>query len=435
MAEEVKDDKKDFTVFERTFDRTEDADGMFIRLTCDEDNELQHVRVKSILINESLGLLIPTMIIDFIDGTGDFVNHNRLNTDAIYTLYFGKTMIDACEVKFKIFNIHHGNGTQGRSKNVGFKVIFSQASWEDSIAVKKNRGWADMLYSDVIKEVLGDKGFKELDIEESNYPIEQVTQINIADGELLTNIRSKATPKSADGYYVFCGTLDNRFFFKSTFELIEKGMQLHKEKKMVVLRLGGQPSRQERDKMYSQNEKVPVSFTGFGGAENYAGNVSSGASGVQASYYDWHSGSYTVRQTKFSEINSTQLSEWSLIREATDYISKKVFGGRSSEIIDEVINKLSETSMTMQDVTITLEGQTEVHCGDIVEIIVPTNEDSEVPYNELYSGFYMVTDIEHLMTLSSAADFVSKITLTRNGMDAKDMKGYVRSKKGKVVTE
>lgn len=428
-------DKKDFTVFERTFAHTEDADGMFVKLTCSEDNELQYVKVKSILINESLGLLIPTMIIDFIDGTGDFVNHNRLNTDAIYTFYFGKSMIDASEIKFKIFNIQHGNGTAGRSKNVGFKVIFSHVSWEESIAIKKNRGWSDIKYSAVVAEVVSNKGFDVVDIEESLVEVELVTQINVADGVLISDIQKKATPASKDGYYVFCGRTDNKFFFKSTFELIKTGMDAFKEKKMVTLRLGGQPSRAERDKMYSQNAKVPVSFTGFGGAENYAGNVANGANGITGSYYDWDAGVYVKSTRTLADINSTQLSEWSLIRTATDYVTKNLFGGRSSEVFDKIDNMLSKTSMTMQDVTITLEGQIGLHCGDIVEVIVPTTEDSEIPYNEMYSGFYMVSDVEHLMTLSSATDFISKLVLTRNGMDAKDMKGYVRSKKGKVSTE
>jgi hypothetical protein len=52
----------------------------------------------------------------------------------------------------------------------------------------------------------------------------------------------------------------------------------------------------------------------------------------------------------------------------------------------------------------------------------------------MYSGFYMIADIQHLLSLNTATDFVSQLQLTRNGMDAKDMEGYVRSKKGKVST-
>lgn len=424
-----------FTVFERTFEQKEESDGLFIRLACSEDNELQYVKVKSITFNESLGLMLPTMVIDFIDGTGDFVNHNRLNTDAIYTLYFGRTMIDASETNFKIFNIQHGNGTQGRSKNTGFKVIFSHESWEDTIAIKKNRGWPMMKYSAVLADIVGSKGYESVDIEESLRTVETVIQINSSDHSMIESIKSKATPKSRDGHYVFCGTLDNRFFFKSTYELIKAGMEAFKNKKMVTLRLGGQPSNIDKERLYKNNESVPVGFSGFGASENYAGNVASGAGGVEAAYYDWNNRTYVKKKKTFSDLNSTQLSEWSLMRESADYTTKVVFGGRDGVVVDQEINKLSEMSLAMQDVTINLEGQTALHCGDIVEVIIPTTEDSEIPFNEMYSGFYMVRDVKHLMTLSKATDFVSQLTLTRNGMDAKNMDGYVRSKRGKVIVE
>lgn len=425
----------DFTVFEKVFEKTETTDGLFIRLTCSEDNELQYVRVESITMNESLGLLIPTMIIDFVDGTGDFVNHNRLNTEAVYTLYFGRSMEDASETNFKIFNIQHGGGTQGRSNNMTFKVIFSHESWDGSISEKKSRGWNNIKFSEVVEEVVAEKGYDSVDVEESLRTMEQVLQINETDNQLIYSIQSKAKPNSEDGHYEFCGRLDNKFFFKSTYELIEDGMEKYKSKDMVLLRLGGQPPQSMKERAYKENENVPVSFMGFGANESYSTTISEGASGIESSYYDWENRAYIKKGRSFSDINSTQLSEWSLIREGVEKISKKIFGGRDFSVVDKAINTLSKLSLSMQDVTINLEGQTEIHCGDIVEVIIPTTEDSETPYNEMYSGFYMVKDVQHLMTLKAATDFVSKLTLTRNGMDAKNMKGYVKSKKGKVNTE
>lgn len=423
---------EEFTVFERTFDKQQESDGLFVRLTCSEDNELQYVKVKSVTFNESIGLMIPTMIIDFVDATGDFVNHNRLNTDAIYTLYFGRSMLMATETTYKIFDIQHSNGTQGRTKNMGFKVMFSHSSWEESAAVKRSKGWNLRKYSDVVSEIVSNKGYESVDIETSLRTVENIIQMNETDNSLIRKIQKRATPVSQDGHYVFCGTLDNRFFFKSTYELIKAGMDKRKDDKMVVLRLGGQPSQRDREKLTVNNENVPVGFTGFGASENYAGHVANGATAVEASYYDWNNRTY-IRKTKgFKDLNATQLSEWSLIRENTNYVSKKVFGGRDRSVVDEAINQMSETSLAMQDVYINLEGQLELHCGDIVEVIIPTNEDSEVPYNEMYSGYYMIKDIKHMMALSKSTDFVSQLTLTRNGMDAKDMKGYVRSKNGRT---
>lgn len=422
----------EFTVFEKTFDKTNDVDGFFIKLTCSEDNELQYVRVDSITLNESLGLMIPTMIIDFVDGSGDLFNHNRLNTEAVYTLYFGLDKIEAKETKFKIFDIQMGGGTAGRSNNMKFKVLFSHESWEDTTAQKKSRGWHDKKFSDAITDIINTKGFKEVNIEESTRTIQFINQLNQADNKFISSIRTKATPISEDGHYVFCGTLDNRFFFRSTYELIQDGMKLNKEKKMPVLRLGGQPSNNVRDKLYENNDNTPISFSGFGASESYADKVSNGASAVNVGYYDWANRRYVRARKHYSDLKSTQLSEYSLMRTGNDYVSKNVFGGRDDTVIDVEMNRLSEISLEMQDITINLQGQLGMHSGDIVEVIIPSTEDSETPYNEMYSGFYMVRDIKHMMTLNKATDFISQIKLTRNGMDGKNLEGYVKSKRGKV---
>lgn len=422
----------DFTVFEKVFQQDHESDGMFIRLTCNEDNELQYSHVQSITMTEQLGLASPTMVIDFLDGSGDFVNNNRLNTEAIYTLYFGRTMIDAYETPFKIVDIQHGNGIQGRSKGTKFKVFFAHKQWEELSAIKRNRGWTLKKHSDVVSELVADKEFTSVEIEESIRTIDNIVQFNRTDGGFIEHLKTVATPKSKDGHYVFCGRLDNKFFFMSTYELIKRGMELHKKDKMPLLRLGGQPSKADREKAYKNNERVPVGFTGFGASENYAKHVTSGATSIEAGYYDWNNRTYIRRNKKLSDINATQLSEWSLIRDNTNFVSKKIFGGRNGEVVDKAINNLSEMSMSMQDVFINIEGQLELHSGDIVEVIIPSSEDSEVPYNEMYSGFYMVKKITNLMTLNSATDFVSQLVLTRNGMDSKSLKGYVRSKKGRV---
>lgn len=423
---------EEYTVFERMFNQDQNVDSMFVRLTCNEDNELKYVSVKSITMTEQLGLASPSMVIDFVDGSGDFVNNNRLNTEAIYTLYFGRELLEADETKFKIVDIQHGNGVQGRSKGTSFKVFFAHQHWEELSAVKKNRGWSLKKYSDVVDEVISEKGFSEVTIEESFRTIENIVQMNKTDSSLLEQIRQIATPKSRDGHYVFCGRLDNKFFFQSTYELIKRGMEIHKKKKMPLLRLGGQPPRVSREKQYDNNANTPISFTGFGASERYAQHVANGVTNIESGYYDWNNRIYVRRNKSLSDINATQLSEWSLVRDSTTFTSKKVFGGRNGVVVGKTINTLSEMSSSMQDVYINIEGQMSMHCGDIVEVIIPSSEDDQVPYNEMYSGFYMIKKITNLMTLGASTDFVSQLILSRNGMDSKTMKGYVKSKKGRV---
>ena len=420
------------TIFEKVFTKMDGLDGLFIRLTCSEDNELQYVSVKNITLVEGLGLVTPTMVIEFVDGTGDFTNHNRLDTDALYTLYFGREMTTATQTPFKIVDIQTASGTQGRTNNMSFSVVFAQKMWQELSVVKHNRGWENKRYDEIISEIVSDKGFDEVDVEESDSIITNILQISKTDNAMINDIQQKATPSSHDGHYVYSARLDNKFFFKSTLTLIDKGMELRKEDKLPKLQMGGQPPRDDRAKTYSGNKNIPTAFTGFGSVENYAKHLKNGVTSIESSFYDWEGRTYNRVKKGLADINATQLSEWSLVREATDFVSKKVFGGRLTNVMSKSINNISEMSLQMQDVFINLEGQIELHVGDIVEVIIPTTEDSNTPYNEMYSGYYMVSNIKHQMTLNKATDFVSQLTLTRNGMDAKDMKGYVRSKQGRV---
>jgi hypothetical protein len=422
----------DFVVFERLFEKTDSVDGLFIRLTSDKDTRLEYNTVTGISFSESMGNMVPVMIIDFVDGSGDFINHNRLDTDAVYTLYFGRTVEDSYQTKYKIADINTANKTAGRSNNVQFKVIFAHQHWQELTAINRNRGWYDTYYSDVVDEVVADAGFGEVDIEPSKRAISELLQNNKPDNTMIQEIAHSATPESEDGHYEYCGTLDNRFFFLSTATLIEKGIEVYKNDKMPILRLGGNPPPAIREKAFKDNKNIPVGFLGFSINESYMSNVTRGVTSVDVGYYDWEEGKYIRNTRKYTDLKSTQLSEMSLIRESTDFVSRKLYGGRSPQIVDQANNELSMQSLSMQSIDINIEGQIEMHCGDIVEVIIPTGGDSEVPYSEMYSGFYMIREIEHAMSLSRSTDFTSRITISRHGVDSKELKGYVSSKRGRA---
>lgn len=422
----------EYVIFEREFREENAHDNLYVKLVCNADTELQFVTVRGITFIESLGLMVPSMIIDFVDGSGDFVNHNRLDTDATYTLYFGRTQEDCYQTSYKILDIQNANKLKGTSSNMAFKVVFGHKSWEDTVAVKKNRSWGNVYLSDVVEAIANEKGYSEVTVEPSMEIIESVIQSNRPDSQFIASLKGRAKPRSEDGHYEFCGTLDNRFFFRSTYELIQEGVRLRSLDKMPLLRLGGQPPKQHRDTIYADNENVPIAFLGLGLSENYMANVAEGVTSIRAGYYDWENRRYVRKDRRFSDLNSTQLSEWSLIRSNSNYVSKRVFGGRKAEVVNEAINELSQRSLNMQDIYINIEGQVKMHCGDIVEVMIPTGEDSQVPYSELYSGFYMIRELKHSISMRSSVDFVTQVTLTRHGMDSKELSGYAKSANGRA---
>lgn len=423
---------EEFVIFERFFDQESRSDTFFIRLSCEEDIETQYIQPLRVAFAESLDSMYPMMIIDFVDGSGDFFSKTKLDTEVIFNLYYGRTIEDLERTQFKIAEIQFSNGIQGTPKSSSFKVIFLHKDWEEISAVRRNRGWVNTRYSDIVNQILQNREYDEIEIEESFRVPFNVLQSNWTDEYMIEYIKDNATPRSQDGHYEYCGRLDGRFFFMSTYELIQRGIEAYKNDDMPILRMGGQPSEQERERYYSENKQVPIGFMDFRNNEHYADFVANGITMIETGYYDWNNRRYIRTRKKFSDLNATQLSEKSLIRDNVDFLSKKLFGGRDSNIESYANNLLSGMAITMQDITINIEGTFHLHCGDIVEVVMPSNpEEDMVPYNELYSGFYMIREVNHAMGIQNQAEFVTNITLSRHGIDNKEIEGYVSSRKGR----
>lgn len=419
-------------VFEKAFEQSAERDTLFMRLECSADNEVEYPHVQSITINEELGLGCPTLVVDFMDGSGDFVNNNRLDTEAIYTFHLGRNMEEAVATPYKIVDVSNGNAIQGRSKNMKFKIFFAHAKWETLSAIKKCKAWNLKKHHEVITDIIEPIGFAAYEIEPSLKVIDNFTQTQTTDIDYIKKLTKSAIPAAEDGHYVFCGRWDNVFFCVSTMNLITKGMIEKSKDVMPLLTLGGQPPKKDRSKMYAENTNVPVGFTGFGAKESYGQNAADGVTTTESSYYDWNSRRYVRKSFSTTDIMATQLSEWTFARAGATYKSKKIFGGRNPMTLDIAHNRLASQLWDMQEIYVNIEGHLTIHAGKIVELLITTSEDCVDKLNEMMSGFYMVKRVRHMMTTNKLTDFVTQLTLTRSGMDSKKLKGYLKTAKGSV---
>lgn len=425
--------EEEFIIFQRAIVRDHKADSLFVKFACKSDNELQFVQATNVVFKESFQLMTPSMVVTFTDGSGDFINNNRLDTEAIFELHFGRDVYESYKSEYKIAHINAGSSMSGSTKATSFQVIFVNRYWEELAAQKRNRGWSNARYTDVINTIASEGGFTNIEIEPSDAIIPSILQPNWSDSRMVQYVQENARPQSRDGHYEFCGRLDNTFLFKSTSQLIKEGIDKYRRGDLPVLRLGGQPKRDFRDEMYTENNNVPISFTDFSINENYMSSVKEGGSAIESSYYDWFNRQYVKKTHRYEDMNVTQLSEWSLLRQGVDFTSKRIDGGRDANIQVEADNRLMEVSHAVQEININIEGQYSLRAGDVVEVIIPNAlGDSTSPYNELYSGFYMISQVMHQLTLMNATAFVSQLVLVRHGVDGKEDKGYKRSNRGRV---
>lgn len=434
----------EYVLFERYIGKESEEEPIMIRLSCEKDYEVMFAAPMFVKIYEGLSMGSPYIVVDFWDANGDGVNINKIDTDAIFNLYFGRGLAESRHAKMKIAKVAFDNGKAGTSSRFAFSVHFVHESWNSFIHKTHNRGWKNIKYSEIVTAIAQECKFNVLKISETKKSKLSVVQTDWNNLDLLKRISSKAEPISgSDGHFEFGVDLEGNFFFMPFSDLITNAHENRRDrpdsenrKGMPVLRLdGNSPSQYDRKKMNEENGKIPVSFSTYSVDENFMDKIIQGAGGVTSMYYDFETGTYVKKDNKLSEQTTSQLSEWTLVHPSNEISSLKIMGGRNPEIQQEAVNRLSNVSNSIQKVKIEADGTPFIRIGDVVEVIIPNPPETySEPFNEIYSGYYVVASVNNIFRLHKNTAYKTVLTLTRQGIDKKDLEGYVRTTKGKNVT-
>jgi len=421
-------------IFEQMLGKPNYDDAIFVRLSTSADIGMFMFRVGGIVVKEGLSLGSPVAIIDFIDATGDLVNHNRLDTNATYNLHIGKSPEHTKVVSLKISRIDFENHIGGKTEQVNFRVHFVHATWEAMMHKSHNRGWNNTKLSSVVNSIVSDINFRDKYVSPTRTVHEFVVQPNWTNQTFLKWLAERSDTNSQyDGHFEFGITMDGTFFYGSIPDLVDR----FKSMKNVIpsIKMGGYYGSNDRRKEATKaNEYVPINFTKLGCTEDFFEMTLQGAGGVRTRYYDFERGEFVVRDNKYGDSRSSQLSDWSLIHPENELAGLNIAYGRDTLSENNSNNRVSSATMSMQRMKVEINGTPFVSIGDIIEVIIPTPVDSsKIPYSEMYSGYYMVSEVEHLITTrTQSTNYTTALTLSRQGIDGKSIKGLVKSKVGKV---
>lgn len=432
-----------YVLFERQIAKESSEEQILIQLSCEQDFEVAFANPQYVKVFEGLSMGSPYIIVDFIDANGDAVNINKMDTNAVFTLSFGKSITESRVIRMKIAKIEFGNKSMGTSSNFAFAVHFVHESWNTFIHKTYNRGWSNVRYSDIVSTIASESGFNVRHIAETPNTIPQVTQPNWSNLKLLQHISDRARPKNpATGHFEFGIDLEGNFFFMPLSELISKAHENKVDRPpsenrstIPLFKLDGNPQNEEnRRRLKEENGFVPQTFHTFSVQENYMNQIMQGAGGITTSYYDFNTGTYKKKENKMSETDIDQLSEWSLIHADNERSSMRMYGGRDAGVEQRGRNRLSDSANSIQRITIQCDGTSYVKIGDLVEVLIPNPpEVYNTPYNEVYSGYYIVSNVENVFRLNKRTAYKTVLTLSRQGIDMKELDGYVRTTKGKNI--
>lgn len=421
---------EEYEIFSQYIGNDSDLDSLFIKITSDQEISISSIKPISISMSEKLDRGTPSIIFDFVDGNGDLANHNLPQSGAIFFLYIGRSIIETKALKMRMTKMMSVNSTGG-SERLTYRMCFVHHGWDKLIGQTLNRGWGDVNPSDVVKDIATECGWEKTIISPADGQM-SVIQPNWTNVELIKWIADRCT--TDNGRPRYSGRIDGTFLFKSIQSMIKDQKDLAMSGKIPLLRMEGQDGEFIREEGTKNNLDIPKYFTTYKINESHAQTRLKGGGGIKSHTYDSMTDTFMIDSWGVEDLDTTQMSDWT--SNATDMTKSDIFlfNGRGSENKQEALSRISKSVDNSVELEITSEGSIDMRVGMMLEIIIPIpkNVGSNEPFNILYSGFWMISDVMHLVDLKKST-ITTNTTLVRSGHDSKQLSGFGKTKGGKFV--
>jgi hypothetical protein len=417
------------TIFERIHTRVDSVDGrgdLFLRLEAENQSPLAMVKPINATIFEGFSFASPVITVTFVDGIGIYFNVEKIKISETFYLSIGKSQQDSNQIPVKIANIALDSSQMGTTAQISYKITFVHQNWNELINKRRNRGWSNVRYSDIVSEIASECGFSDIDVETSRNVHPSIIQPYWDNVSFLRFIQRHAVSNKFDDHFEFGCDINNRFFFKTVSAMIEeqKPKTMSNQTRTFVLESRNTPSLEDSSETF---------FAAFKSNEFYMDSVLSGAGGVNAMHYDWNKGQFISKNVTLSDSNALMLSDNYSIHTSNEVSNKRVFCGRVDGFAEST-GVVSSVALSNNQFTITIEGDRTLNIGQVVELIIkPDNEFIKEPVSELYSGFYVIASINHIVALDETNKHITVIDVARQGYDSKEIDGYAVSKLGKFT--
>lgn len=421
-------------IFERVVTSTDmmgEGKEIYISLMSDANSPLSSVRPESIIITEGFSLASPIITITFNDGDGIYFNVEKIDTEEIFYLGIGDSTTDQLVIPLKISKISLKTTVQGRSDQIAYKMTFVHQGWNDLINLRRSRAWLETKYSSIVEEIAEECGYTEIEVAPTRDTLTAVIQPHWSNLTFLKWMQERSIPENYDDHFEFGCDITGKFFYKSVSNMIEEQQAQAENQEIRAFKLQSETSNVDG---VSEDDSLYTYFTDFKSNEFYTNSIINGAGGTNSMYYDWVLDSFMSEENLLSENNSFTLSDFTAVNEAHEFSLKPVRNGRNSNAVNMGKTEVTNASLSMSQFNITIEGDYKINIGQMVEVLIePDSEILKTPMAVLYSGFYIVAGVTHLIVLGEDNRYITQLDLARQGYDDKMLEGYVTTSLGKFV--
>ena len=368
--------------------------------TTDPNAALALAKIKKVELKEAFGLAIPTMTIDFIDGVG-ITLQTHINPDHTYTITYGTGPLDITYSKFKYANnniLSHGGG---RAELLANRTLFFNEKWFEFLSIEHTRSWEDT-YSSVLKDIVKD-------IVEF-HDIEDTTDRQIIIQPKMNNFEfiKWITPQIG---------IDWRFVYRFDGKFVAKPFSSYASGKLYRTYVLSEDSFYDEERNIQDCKNIQIKTP-------YMSNGDNGAFGITAHWFDFDSREFKTKSVGY-EKDYNPLSDWAYISKKHTQNPRMVSMGRNTNSANEIQSNIMKSANNEVKVTIQINGDLNIHTGDLVELVIPSINNEGVLINQIYSGKYVVSGVIHQLGMLDVRTFITTLELTRAGINNRDERGLV----------
>jgi len=379
-----------------------------------EERSLYGSSLYKLSIIETMMSATPYVTLKFFDATGDLSTNAVIIPDDIWNIEFGQSDDSFLKTSFKFSTLEFVNNNKTNTDNIMVVSNMISNNWEGLFKNTYNRSWSAKKYSEIIKEIATEIGFTKFDIEETKEEY-TVIQPNWTNNQLFKWISSNSVNKNEIGGYVYYIKLDGTFVFKTYDSIFNQ-----------------KPSIEFFNNSVQKDEEK--AFNAIGIKNNYMPTLIQGGFGIKYDYFDFESKTFVTGESTVDSFSERQLSDWYYISNNHNEGSKNFWGGRNIKTKNVVNNKIINSANSVHKTEIFVKGNINLSVGSIINLKISYYSSSlgKSGINETYSGYWLIWKIAHLFD-SDSKSFDSHLFLSRNGVNGIDVKGLVKTTKGKEL--
>ena len=423
-----------FDQFVKTFgEENKREKNFYIRLGIEDSSEVNMPLyvVEDVNIEEKFGKGYVECDISLRDKAGAVLNSKPIQGNYNFFLWIGKSRENYREYTLKLNKVKFDNMSLGEMDDFRITLKLISSYWEDMISKRSVKAWRNSTCSDVVQNILDEVGIQDSFVEQTTKQKERLVFPYFTNHEILDYIKHDFKPETNDSFYI-CGPTHDGFIFSSFDKLIDKPLEGIFEREPQDprrFRVSGDIISE-----FENKKDDALKVQDFRVIHPFVETMRSGASGIQSGFYSFIGDTYQTFSKTFADSDERQLSDWSFI--PSDQVSADhfVFDERSQSNEDDVVKELSRKNNNMQNVIIAITGTTDIHIGELVDVLIPINPlyFEDLKYNEFYNGKYIVTGRKTVIDMQTS--FARTVfSLSRQGINGIALDGLEDSSTGKVV--